>query len=119
MGRKAKRAQARREAPAPWMAEAPWNATINYRETPFGTWTVTLSIGELDPVRYSAPDAHEALHLAMDHLDVLLDEDPGCPGVASVSMLDGDPSAWVRLAAQEGFLGCAQTASSQSGLAFM
>lgn len=103
-----------RSRPEPWFSPRPeprlpavMRLTADYHQGPAGTWAVTLAPEnrDLHPVhREGLPDAHEALHVALDLVEDFAEVAP--VGIATVHTLDGDPVAWAELVAREGFGQC-------------
>ena len=80
---------------------------VNYHRSPLGTWTATLAPDGLEPVTLQAASAHDALHAAVDLIEMLSEH--ADVAISTMHTLDGDPAAWATLAAREGFVDCAMT----------
>ena len=61
----------------------------------------------LGPVKLQATSAHDALHHAMELIEVL--SQYADVAISTMHTLDGDPAAWATLAAREGFVDCAMS----------
>jgi len=61
----------------------------------------------LEPVTLQAASAHDARHAAVDLIEVLSQH--ADLAISTMHTVDGDPAAWVTLAAREGFVDCAMT----------
>jgi hypothetical protein len=83
---------------------------VNYHRSPLGAWTATLAPDGLEPVTRQASSAHDALHDAMDLIEALSQD--ADVAISTLHALDGEPTAWAKLAAREGFLNCAITDSA-------
>lgn len=113
-----------RGRPAPWFAPAPsappftvMRLVADYHQADDGSWAVTLTPNspDLAPLHWDGlPDAHEALHVAMDHIEDFSDQ--ADVGVATMHMLDGDAVAWAELVAREGFARCVHTPATSGVL---
>ena len=82
-----------------------WYMLVDYHCSPVGAWTATVAPDGLGPVRLQATSAHDALHHAMELIEVL--SQYADVSISTMHTLDGDPAAWATLAAREGFVDCA------------
>lgn len=87
----------------------PLHVTADYKPPAAqgGVWTATLTAEGLTPRTVTGRGAHATYHAALDLLDDLTEEIDR--DLATVSMLDGDTTAFARLATTEGFNGCTST----------
>ena len=87
---------------------------VNYHRSPLGAWTATLAPDGLESVTLQATTAHDALHAAVDLIEVLSQH--ADVAISTMHTLDGDPAAWATRAAREGFVDCAITDSTLADL---
>lgn len=87
-----------------------WYMLVDYHCSPLGAWTATVAPDGLGPVRLQATSAHDALHHAMELIEVL--SQYADVAISTMRTLNGDPAAWATLAARDGFLDCAATEST-------
>ena len=91
-----------------------WYMLVDYHCSPLGAWTATVAPDGLGPVRLQATSAHDALHHAMELIEVL--SQYADVAISTMHTLDGDPAGWATLAAREGFVDCAATESTAADL---
>ena len=87
---------------------------VDYHRSPLGAWTAILVQDRLEPVALQATNAHDAFHKATQLIEVLSEH--ADVAISTIHTLDGDPVAWARLAAREGFLDCAMNDNTLAAL---
>jgi hypothetical protein len=91
-----------------------WYLLVDYHCSPLGAWTATVAPDGLGPVKLPATSAHDALHHAMELIEVL--SQYANVAISTMHTLDGDLAAWATLAAREGFVDCAATEGTVADL---
>ena len=87
---------------------------VDYHRSPLGAWTAILVSDGFEPVALQATSAHDALHKAMELIEVLSEH--ADVAISTMHTLDGDAAAWAILAAREGFVDCAMTDNTLADL---
>ncbi|GAA3063125.1 hypothetical protein GCM10010464_29340 [Pseudonocardia yunnanensis] len=85
---------------------------VDYHRSPLGAWTAVVDPIGLPPASLDSATAHDSFHNAMYLINALSDEVTA--SISTMHCVDGDPTAWVELASQEGFLDCISEGASLS-----
>ncbi|WP_433272283.1 hypothetical protein ACQPZA_18840 [Pseudonocardia xinjiangensis] len=85
---------------------------VDYHRSPLGTWTAVVDPIGLPPAVRDSATLHDSFHNAMDLINALSDE--VATSISTMHCVDGDPTGWFDLAAQEGFLDCISEVASSS-----